>query len=75
LQLKQPYFIRGADRRALQIPTTVAASSLSRLAAIHDRRPLALPLTAERKRLNTNLVPPFGHMQADVYSLQTEDFA
>jgi hypothetical protein len=67
-----PYWKHGC---ALQIPPTAAALSSSRLPAIHDRRRLALPPAAERKWLKTNFVPPFGHMQADVYSLQTEDFA
>ncbi|HGE8485368.1 TPA: hypothetical protein ACGD7T_004263, partial [Serratia marcescens] len=40
----------------------------------HDRRPLALPPAAARDWLDTRLVPPSGHMQADVYSLQAEDF-
>ncbi|MGP0820812.1 SOS response-associated peptidase family protein [Serratia sp. CY84334] len=87
-RLKQPYFIRGADRQPLFFAALYAAdtarsgsfviitaASHAGLADIHDRRPLALPPAAARDWLNTSLVPPSGHMQADVYSLQAEDFS
>ncbi len=66
-----PIGMRGITSRQ----HTSAGASSSWLPAIHDRRPLALLPATERKWLNTNFVPPFGHMLADVYSLQTEDFA
>ncbi|WP_285143062.1 SOS response-associated peptidase family protein [Serratia ureilytica] len=87
-RLKQPYFIRGADRQPLFFAALYAAdtagsgsfviitaASHAGLADIHDRRPLALPPAAARDWLDTSLVPPSGHMQADVYSLQAEDFS
>lgn len=87
-RLKQPYFIRGADRQPLFFAALYAAdtdgsgsfviitaASYAGLADIHDRRPLALPPAAARDWLDTSLVPPSGHMQADVYSLQAEDFS
>lgn len=87
-RLKQPYFIRGADRQPLFFAALYAAdsdgsgsfviitaASHAGLADIHDRRPLALTPAAARDWLNTSLVPPSGQMQADVYSLQAEDFS
>ncbi|MGL1813927.1 UNVERIFIED_CONTAM: hypothetical protein GPA08_22280 [Serratia marcescens] len=86
-RLKQPYFICGADRQPLFFAALYAAdsdgsgsfviitaASHAGLADIHDRRPLTLPPAAARDWLDTSLVPPSGHMQADVYSLQAEDF-
>nr|WP_301340735.1 SOS response-associated peptidase family protein [Serratia marcescens] len=86
-RLKQPYFICGADRQPLFFAALYAAdsdgsgsfviitaASHAGLADIHDRRPLTLPPAAARDWLDTSLVPPSGHMQADVYSQQAEDF-
>lgn len=86
-RLKQPYFICGADRQPLFFAALFAAAadgigsfiiitaaSHAGLASIHDRRPLVLPAAAARDWLDNRLVPPEGQMQADIYSLQAEDF-
>ncbi|MCS3405869.1 SOS response-associated peptidase [Serratia sp. AKBS12] len=67
-RLKQPYFIRGADRQPLFFAALYAAdgdgcssfviitaASHASLADIHDRRPLSLPPAAARDWLNTSL--------------------
>lgn len=87
-RLKQPYYIWSADHQPLFFAALYAAAadgngsfviitadSHSGLAAIHNRRPLALPATAARDWLDSRLTPPPGQMLADVYSLQAEDFA